>query len=85
MSTLQEGFEKRGLHDKGDLVRKLLGSPALVANLPRVAKEVAVDGYVAALKTLFTVGSALAAVMVLFQAGTGWGAPEEKEVLEDGP
>ncbi|KAK3116173.1 hypothetical protein LTR53_003722 [Teratosphaeriaceae sp. CCFEE 6253] len=82
-SSLTEGFENAGLHHEQDLVRRLLGSPALVRNLQGVEQEVAITGYEHALRTLFLAGAGLAAVTVLVQAGTGWkGAKEEQSVLE---
>jgi hypothetical protein len=71
-SSLQHGFKERGLHGKGELIRKLLGSPALVSSLTGDDKEVAIAGYVAALQGLFVAASGLAVVVVIVQAGTGW-------------
>ena len=76
-STLEEGFERNGgLDGKEGLVRRLLGSPALVKGLKGVEKSVAVGGYTAALKALFLAGVGLAGVMVFIQAATGWKAPD---------
>jgi hypothetical protein len=67
-----------------ELVRKLLGSPALVTGLVGREREVAVDGYVAALRGLFLAGVVLAVGMVVVQAGTGWREPREKGEDADG-
>jgi hypothetical protein len=75
--SLTAGFEKAGLRHKEELVRRLLGSPALVENLGGVEKEVAIQGYQGALRTLFLAAAGLAVVMILLQAGTGWTSPEE--------
>ena len=74
-STLETDFAGRGLKDKEQLIRQLLGTPALVKSLVGVEKEVAVDGYTIAVKTLFVSGSILALAMTFLQAGTGWTAP----------
>ncbi|KAK5743281.1 hypothetical protein LTR17_002758 [Elasticomyces elasticus] len=83
-TSLKQGFEDAGLeHEKG-LIRRLLGSPALVGQLDGVEKRVAITGYEDALRTLFLAGAGLAAVTVLVQAGTGWkAAKEEDSVLEE--
>ncbi len=44
-----------------------------------VEREVAVAGYVVALKTLFLTSAVVAAVATLVQAGTGWRAVDEVE------
>jgi predicted MFS family arabinose efflux permease len=75
-STLETDFDDRGLKGKGKLIRRLLGTPALVKSLVGVEKEVAIHGYTTAMKTLFVSGSVLALVMTLLQAGTGWAAPK---------
>ncbi|GAM86446.1 hypothetical protein ANO11243_044600 [Dothideomycetidae sp. 11243] len=63
-----------------DLVRKLLGSPALVRQLAGVEKEVAISGYTVALSKLWLAAAALAFAFAFVQAGTGWkAAPEEEE------
>ncbi|KAK3659007.1 hypothetical protein LTR56_001444 [Elasticomyces elasticus] len=82
--SLKQGFEDAGLeHEKG-LIRRLLGSPALVGQLNGVEKRVAITGYEDALRTLFLAGAGLATVTVLVQAGTGWKAAiEEDSVLEE--
>jgi len=86
-STLETDFKYRGLKGKEQLIRQLLGTPALVNSLVGAEKEVAVDGYTTAVKTLFVSGSILALIVTAFQAGTGWTAPkadtEEEEVIDE--
>ena len=84
-NSLTRQFAEQGSGStKEDLVRRLLGSPALVQKLEGLEKEVAVRGYEEALRTLFTYGAALAASMILLQAATGWrGAGEEKVLVEE--
>lgn len=81
-SSLQQGFKEKGLHGKKELIRELLGSPALVSSLKGGDKEVAIAGYVMALQGLFVAGSGLALLMVIVQAGTGWQVPVEEKVDE---
>jgi hypothetical protein len=76
---LQSGFDGRGIKDEDDLIRKLLGSPALVRTLKSPEREIAESAYVSAIKGLFVAGVALSAFMVLIQAGTGWRGPMDKE------
>ncbi|GAD97453.1 MFS multidrug transporter, putative [Paecilomyces variotii No. 5] len=73
--SLETGFASHGIYQP-DLVRRLLGGPALVGSLNGAEKEVAVHSYEEALKTLFLAGSALAFVMTALQAGTGWNPPD---------
>ncbi len=87
-STLEKGFEENGgLEGKEYLVRRLLGSPALVKTLQGVDRKIAVAGYVGGLKSLFIAGSGLALIMVLVQAATGWkgaeGVTDGEEVGEE--
>lgn len=69
-----------------ELIKKLLGSPALVKSLKGVEKIVALEGYEVALRSLFMAASGLALVMVVVQAATGWKEPAgdgvEKEEWE---
>lgn len=67
------------MRNEEGLIRKLLGSPALVQTLQGAEKEVAVQGYATAIKGLFLCGTALAVLMILVQALTGWAAPEEEK------
>lgn len=84
-ARLEQGFEDNGgLEGREELVRRLLGSPALVKGLAGSEKAVAVSGYVGALKALFVAGTGLAVLMVLIQAATGWKDPvEAKEAVEN--
>ncbi|CAG8980891.1 hypothetical protein HYALB_00013421 [Hymenoscyphus albidus] len=83
--TLETGFEKTGgLEGREDLVRRLLGSPALVQNLKGVEKDIAMKGYMAGLKALFLAGVGVAVVMVFVQSGTGWIAPADEKEDERG-
>ena len=75
---LTEDFEKAGLHGKEQLINRLVGTPALLKSLTGIEKDIALDGYVTALKSLFVAGAGLAVVMALFQAGTGWTAPKDE-------
>jgi hypothetical protein len=72
-SQLEAGFEANGgLKGREELVRKLLGSPALVKSLEGVERSVAVNSYVFGLKTIFIAGAVLAVLMVGIQSLTGW-------------
>ncbi|EAW09980.1 putative MFS multidrug transporter [Aspergillus clavatus NRRL 1] len=73
--ALEKGFGENGLFDKGELVRKLLGSPALVGRLTDTEKKVAVESYEHAIKVLILGGCVLALVSTIVQACTGWSAP----------
>jgi predicted MFS family arabinose efflux permease len=77
--ALTGGFEDRGVSAKGkrELIRKLSGSPALVSKLAGIEREVAVEGYVVALRTLFMTAAVVAVVSMVLQAGTGWRAVED--------
>jgi hypothetical protein len=81
-SSLQQAFKDKGLHGKKELIRQLLGSPALVSSLKGEDKEIAITGYVTALQGLFVAASGLALIMAIVQAGTGWQAPVGEEVNE---
>jgi hypothetical protein len=77
-ARLEAGFaENGGLEGREELVRKLLGSPALVQVLEGVEKKVAVDSYVGSLNQLFVAAGGLALAMVFVQAGTGWKAGKD--------
>jgi hypothetical protein len=83
--SLDNGFAKAGLKDRGELTRRLLGSPALVGKLEGKENAIAVSAYADALKALFLCAVGLSAVMALVQAGTGWKEPaknEEQRALE---
>lgn len=70
--SLARNFAERGIAGKQELVRRLLGSPALVARLSGVEQAVAIKGYEDALRGLFVAAVVLGAVMAVVQAGTGW-------------
>ncbi|KKY25926.1 putative mfs multidrug transporter [Diplodia seriata] len=81
--SLTHGFTRRGSEPgaKDELIRRLLGSPALVARLQGVDRAVAIEGYEYALRGLFLAAVALAVVAAVVQAGTGWrGYDEGQEV-----
>lgn len=79
--------------DRAGLVKRLIGSPALVygdrddgSGLPLLGpaeRAVAVGGYVAALRTLFQAAVVLALAMFLVQAATGWSGPADAEQDEE--
>jgi len=73
--SLTDGFAEAGLQDRGDLVRRLLGSPALVGTLRGKEKEIAVQAYESGFKALFLGAVGLAVVVSLLQAATGRRAP----------
>ncbi|KAI1093135.1 MFS general substrate transporter [Rostrohypoxylon terebratum] len=80
--SLEKGFE--GIdgpgRDRGELIRKLIGSPALVYNggLGDREHEVAVQGYVDAIRVLFQAAVVLSVIVLVIQAGTGWRGPADK-------
>lgn len=75
--SLEEGFDDAGLPKNDDLLKKLLGSPALVKNLKEPLKTVAMDSYATSIRNLFLAGTVLALTMTVFQAGTGWTGHDE--------
>lgn len=82
-SSLVAGFKEAGVEGKKELVRRLLGSPALVGQLSGVDRVIAVRGYEDALKGLWMAGAGLAVIMVFIQASTGWVGVEERLDDED--
>ena len=83
-SNLETGFAQNGgLQGREDLVRRLLGSPALVKTLKGMEKVVAVNSYTASVKGLFLTASGLALAMVFIQAGTGWKRGVEQNEREE--
>jgi hypothetical protein len=79
-ARLETGFQENGgLEGREELVRKLLGSPALVQFLIGVEKRVAMDSYAGSLSQLYVAAGVLALAMVLVQAGTGWKAGKDPE------
>ncbi|KAI1778388.1 MFS general substrate transporter [Hypoxylon cercidicola] len=85
--TLRESLEAGFDGDRGELVRKLIGSPALVygGGLDPADHRVAVQGYVDALRVLFQAAVVLSVVVLVVQAATGWRGPDDKvKDQEDG-
>lgn len=80
--ALETGFSRHGLFARDELIRKLLGSPALVMNLTGTEKEVAIHSYQKAVQRLFLAGGALALATTIVQAGTGRNPPKGKERQE---
>ncbi|KAH7396459.1 major facilitator superfamily domain-containing protein [Pyrenochaeta sp. MPI-SDFR-AT-0127] len=78
-TSLTGGFAKVGLKHRGELIRRLLGSPALVNNLEGMEKAVAVSAYEGALKALFLGAVVLSVAVAVVQGGTGWNEPATKE------
>ncbi|RAL08907.1 putative MFS multidrug transporter [Aspergillus homomorphus CBS 101889] len=91
MRELKRGLEARfrdhGLEDREELVRKLLGSPALVKSLTGVERAVAVQSYEQAIQRLFLGSCVLILVAAAAQAGTGWRAQDRerqpREVIDE--
>jgi hypothetical protein len=81
--SLEDRFAGAGLTHRGDLIRKLLGSPALVGRLEGAEKKVAVGAYQDAFRALFLGAVALSVVVVLLQASTGWESPMQKAEVAD--
>lgn len=79
---LETGFMKHGLANRGELIRKLLGSPALAKRLTGVERAVAVQSYEQAVKTLLLGACVLAIAAAAAQAGTGW-KPYKSEKRQD--
>ncbi|KAH8694219.1 putative MFS multidrug transporter [Talaromyces proteolyticus] len=71
--------------DVEDLIRRLLGSPALVWQLNGNEKTIAIGAYQSALKATFLAACGLVALVTFLQAGTGWTAPVDSmtEVGQD--
>ncbi|KAI1850241.1 hypothetical protein JX266_004099 [Neoarthrinium moseri] len=85
--TLRHGLEKgfktvdntgRLSAERRELIKKLIGSPALVYNggLGDVDQQVAVQGYVSGLKVLFQAAVVLVVIVLVIQAATGWNGPQ---------
>lgn len=77
-SSLEAGFSSHDLPQQPDLVRRLLGSPALVAHLDGVEHVVAVQSYEHAVRMLFLAGSVVAVAATCVQAGVGWNPVADK-------
>lgn len=76
--SLVDGFADAGLKHRGELIRRLLGSPALVGKLEGTEQTVAMDAYQDAIKALFFAATGLAIAVTLVQACTGWKSPVPK-------
>lgn len=76
--ALESGFSKRGMFGRDELIRKLLGSPALVMSLSGPERDVAVHSYEQAVQRLFLAAGVLALAATIIQAGTGWNSPKEE-------
>ena len=84
-SSLKRGFEVDGGLGKAEqeVIRQLLGSPALVWQMTGAKKSIAVKGYVDAIQGVFLAGSMLAVAVIMIQAGTGWQTLDRVPVAED--
>ena len=82
-STFNSILDQRNLPRDPVLLEKLIGSPAVVASLTGLRKEIAILSYEAAFKALFLSGGIMALVFLTIQAGTGWKAPEKTEAAEE--
>lgn len=80
--NLERGFAVHDIPQKDELVRKLLGSPALVKTLSGIERAVAVQSYEQAVKMLLLGGCVLALVATVAQAGTGWTSYADREKRE---
>jgi hypothetical protein len=80
---LEDGFARHGLSGKDGLIHKLLGSPALVEKLAGIEREVAVQSYEHAIKSLLLGGFVIMIVASVAQAGTGWAPPSEESSAQD--
>lgn len=76
-TSLTQRFADLGIKDP-DLVRRLLGSPALVGSLEEPKRTVAIEGYEDGLRTLWLWMAVVALAMFFVQAGTGWEGDERK-------
>jgi hypothetical protein len=81
--SLKTGFADAGLSHRGDLIRRLLGSPALVGKLDGVERAIAVSAYQDALKALFLGAVGLSVLVTIIQAGTGWKAAVAEDEQAD--
>ncbi|KAH6690625.1 major facilitator superfamily domain-containing protein [Plectosphaerella plurivora] len=83
---LTEGFSglKHGLTpERRDLITRLIGSPAAVhrGGLSQAEQAIAVEGYASASRGTWQAAAALAVLVVILQAATGWAGPQDK--IED--
>ncbi|KAK8120596.1 Major facilitator superfamily transporter [Apiospora kogelbergensis] len=82
-ASLEEGFRAVDgggsllTPERAQLIKRLIGSPALVysGGLGEVDRQVAVQGYVDAIKVLFQAAAVLSVVVLIVQASTGWRGP----------
>lgn len=81
--SLKDRFENEGLRHHGELIRRLLGSPALVSKLDGTEKLAAIGAYEDALKALFLGAVGLSIIVTFVQAGTGWKAASKEENVAD--
>ncbi|KAH7030757.1 major facilitator superfamily domain-containing protein [Microdochium trichocladiopsis] len=77
-----------GGNSRAELIKKLIGGPALVFHGPEgllspEERQVAVHGYVDALRVLFHAAFVLTIGVLVLQAGTGWKAPLDGEAGEE--
>ncbi|EME87951.1 uncharacterized protein MYCFIDRAFT_169680 [Pseudocercospora fijiensis CIRAD86] len=79
--SLKGRFADQGM-ERAALIRRLLGSPALVEQLDGVEKQIAVAGYQDALKLLWLSMALIAVAMLFVQAGVGPKWDAEKHRLE---
>lgn len=83
---LTDGFTglKHGLTpERRELITRLLGSPATVhrGGLSEAEQAIAVEGYIGASQGVWRAAAALAVLVVVMQAATGWTGPQDK--IED--
>lgn len=81
-TDLQRRFRDAGLKNP-PLVRRLLGSPALVEQLTSPEREIAIEAYQYALRVLWFAMAGIAFVAFFVQAGTGWRGHKDKPVTGD--
>jgi hypothetical protein len=68
-----------------ELVKKLIGSPALVFNggLNGPEHHIAVEGYAGASRATWKAAAALGILVMIIQAATGWNAPVTEEEVDE--
>jgi len=75
-NILTHKFHNANKGNKTELITKLLGSPRLVASLQGSDREIAMESYEVAIRTLFFAGAGLAVAATALQACTGWREPD---------
>jgi hypothetical protein len=80
--SLVDGFAQAGPAHPKELIRRLMGSPALVHTLHGKEKEVAVRAYETGIKSLFGSAIALGVLVTILQASSGWKEAVESETSE---